>query len=119
MAQFKAQIQSYADASSFLGGKISRRIAHNTTVRNIDGTIALIYHSTAVVEFHADGRILLNSGGWLTVTTKQRINEVLPSPYRVYQKSHEWFLYDRARDISIPFSDGMTIHLQPEQVTGR
>jgi hypothetical protein len=34
----------------------------------------------------------LNSGGWRTSTTKDRINKY--SPVKVYQRKYEWYLQD-------------------------
>lgn len=41
--------------------------------RDVD-TIALRLHSTDVVTWHADGSMEVSTGGWNTVTTKDRIN---------------------------------------------
>ena len=60
------------------------------------------YHNTIVVEVTLEGIYTLRSGGWLTVTTKKRINEY--SPIRLHQKQFEWFLPDGTE-----FYDGMQV----------
>jgi len=46
----------------------------NNTVLYVDGDLAAVrLHQTDVVTFYADGRIELNSGGWQTATTRDRI----------------------------------------------
>jgi hypothetical protein len=51
--------------------------------------IAVRLHSTHIVKFYEDGRVTLHTGGWRTVTTKDRINEFITG--RVYQKNHDWY----------------------------
>lgn len=67
------------------------------------------YHETIIVEQSAD-QIRLNTGGWYTSTTKQRINEALSElqiPYRIYQKRGQWYVYNQTK--TVPFYDGITI----------
>jgi len=79
-------MQSYTDAKAFLDGgrdKTSRPIANNTRVESRDGgKIAVKYHATDVVTYFPDGRVRLNTGGWFTYTTKDRLNRF--SPARVW-----------------------------------
>jgi len=56
--------------------------------------------------FHPDGSVTLNSGGWKTRTTKERINDNLPDRWRIRQKDSLWTLGLRG----YPFADGITIH---------
>lgn len=46
--------------------------------------IAVQLHATDVVTFFLDGRIEVNTGGWDTVTTRDRINCYLDKPWHVY-----------------------------------
>ncbi|TET41459.1 MAG: hypothetical protein E3J60_04710 [Dehalococcoidia bacterium] len=67
---------------------------HATTISTIDGVTSVVYHSTAVVRFDKD-KIVLNSNGWHTQTTKNRMNQTSHQfglGYRVYQKDYEWFV---------------------------
>ncbi len=52
--------------------------------------VAIRYHATDVVTYHKDGRIVLNSGGYRTMTTKDRMN--CYSPASVYQESGLWYV---------------------------
>lgn len=36
--------------------------------------------------------IELSSGGWKTLTTKERLNRYLPNGFRLYQKNWEWYI---------------------------
>ena len=74
-----------------------------------NGINYVVYHKTAVVK-DTINEIILNSGGWETKTTKDRINAYAYEnnlPFRVYQKDFEWFVtYDNK---CYPFEDNMII----------
>ena len=79
---------------------------------------AVRYHQTNVVEFTPD-TITLNSGGWLTSTTKKRMNEVSDHyglGFHVSQENFKWWVDVRGlfygSTIPVPFSDGMTFKRQ-------
>jgi hypothetical protein len=76
-------------------GQMNRISKNNTKVsHNADGSIAVRLHNTNVVTIE-NGTITLDSGGWKTVTTKARMNQVaneLNLPYRVFQEDHSWFV---------------------------
>jgi hypothetical protein len=61
-------------------------------------------HSTNVVTFHSNGRIVFDSGGWKTPTTKQRMCEF--SPARVSQSRGAWNI--SIGGVSASFADGVT-----------
>jgi hypothetical protein len=68
----------------------------NTKVRFHDGRTIVRLHSTDIVDVDTtDNTITLNTGGWNTVTTKERMNAVLSafnSPYRVHQRDFQWYV---------------------------
>lgn len=59
--------------------------------------IALRYHSTDIVTFHADGSKVLHTGGWYTVTTLQRLREY-GSRHIVSRGQDGWAVWSRPRD---------------------
>ena len=82
---------------------------HATTIFTDDNITYVVYHKTAVVKFN-DDIITLNSGGWETKTTKDRMNQTAVEhylPYRVYQKYYEWYVI--VEDKIYPFIDGFTM----------
>jgi hypothetical protein len=93
MAKSKYSIKSFADAQSAFECSKTGKITHNTwIVRENDGaSYAVVFHRTKIVRYHFDGRIQLNSGGYQTVTTKQRMNRF--SPLKIGQTNFEWFVY--------------------------
>ena len=73
----------------------SRIIGNNTLgVFYKDGTEAIRFHNTDIL-FVKDGIVTLNSGGWKTATTKDRINGFLRHfdvPFYIQQRNHQWFI---------------------------
>lgn len=111
MARFKASIQSYEQARDFLGNRQERKLAHNTTVRMsfaVAEAVEVVLHRTPVVTFYADGRVRLDSGGYRTRTTADRIRQLLPPGYDLRQRDFGWFLA-RTGQPSIVFTDGMIL----------
>lgn len=70
-------------------------------------------HKTNVVTFLNTGHIVLRTGGYRSLTTKQRMNQFLPGEYSVFQKDWEWFVSHRRSSredgVIIPFFDGMRL----------
>ncbi len=100
-------------------------IANNTRIlprTNASGNsdMAIRLHATDVLTFHTDGTITLDSGGWRTVTTKDRINRFLPGTLNVWSDRGTWKLYvghgeDRT---AVEFFDGMRITPEGEVLNG-
>jgi len=69
--------------------------SHKTTIFTDDsGFINVVYHSTPVVKFN-DQKIILDTGGWYSNTTKLRMNQASNQfnlGYRVFQKKGKWFI---------------------------
>lgn len=94
---------TFSQCAEKLGSRASRKIGNNTYLHRLDAdTIALRLHATDVVTFRP-GTVTLDSGGWRTVTTKDRLNYVLP----VYSEKGTWYVggYKEAR---IVYFDGIT-----------
>ena len=81
----------------------------NTEVRFHDGRTIVRLHSTDIVDVDTtDNTITLNTGGWNTVTTKERMNAVLSafdSLYRVYQRDFQWYVQMQYYHCQYCFSD--------------
>lgn len=83
----------YKSADEKLQGRCqqSRKMGNNTYLHRDGGdSISLRLHSTDVVTWYRNGDIKLNTGGWNTVTTRDRINEY--SPWRVTSEREQLFL---------------------------
>jgi len=67
---------------------------HKTNIFEDENFTYVIYHSTAVVKYDFD-KIILNTGGWRTSTTKTRMNQSSNQfnlGFQVYQKDFDWFV---------------------------
>lgn len=65
-----------------------------TTVAEVDGWMVCTYHDTAVARWKGN-RVILNSGGYLTATTKRRMNEVgdyYGLSFVVFSVKKKWFV---------------------------
>lgn len=81
MATLTAEIRSYDVAVRFLDGRETRKLGNNTYVEvpdYADDIIGVRLHATVIVTYHRDGRIILNTGGWNTPTTRDRLNQLTP-----------------------------------------
>ena len=82
---------------------------HKTNIVVLHGLTNIVYHSTPVVQFN-DDRIILNSGGWETATTKTRMNQASHEyglGFEVYQVNFTWYVDYKGE--TIPFTDGMKL----------
>lgn len=87
-----------------------RKLANNTYAIRRGDDIAVRLHETDVLTFHADRpKVTYQTGGWWTVTTKDRINRFGPHLWQVWSNRGTWFLH--GPDISDPFRfwDGLTL----------
>jgi hypothetical protein len=103
----------YAKADALLQGrcKARRKVANNTYLRReAEGIIALRLHDTDVLTFiKADDaypeRVKYDTGGWRTVTTKDRINRF--GPAGVYVSSNRGIWYATGEASVVVFNEGM------------
>jgi len=97
---------THYEATQMVYGKTkrnSRKVGNNTYAEILpDGSVGITLHSTMVVRIHPDNSATLNTGGWYSSTTKDRMNKY--SPVRVYQRKGEWYLND-----GTPYVDGMQV----------
>lgn len=90
------EILNYQQAENYLssGRNPFRRttLDANTYLQKMPlGEIQVILYGTPVVTYWPDGRIILYSGGFRTVTTKRRMN-AYQNQVRVFQHNFEWFV---------------------------
>lgn len=100
---------THAEAVNMVKGKRNakrRKVGNNTYAEILhDNSVGIMLHSTYVVKIHEDNTYTLQTGGWQTVTTKDRINQY--SPVRVYQRNYEWFVKINGKEY--PFMEGMVV----------
>lgn len=118
MAEFREN-RTKADLMQGIEGVASsRKCTGRSTVRytTSDGTEHIKYHDTVVLETRKDGSIRLDSGGFRTVTTKDRMNEY-QNIVRISQMRGEWTAHTKAG--SFPFVDGMEFRKNGQLVGGQ
>lgn len=93
------QPKTWEDADTLLGDRDSMKIGNNTWLhRSYVGDsedILVRLHSTYIIRYWGPNssnpkHVTLHSGGYRTVTTKQRMN--LLTNVRVTQENYEWFV---------------------------
>ena len=83
-------------------------IGNNTwLILNDDDSVAVRLHQTDIITYRPDGSIILDTGGWETVTTKARMNEYLDHP-RVGSERGVWTISSGGIDYF--YQDGMVIN---------
>ena len=108
---------SYSEAREMLkrGKNGQKKLANNTYLHSVDEkTVAVRLHDTDIVTIHSNGRYTLNSGGWHTSTTKDRINGY--SPARVFARKGVWYLTVNGQEYG--FKDGITVDGNGKVVSG-
>jgi hypothetical protein len=68
-----------------------------------EGILNVVYHATHVVRSFPSGKIVLDTGGWRTVTTKARMNQAANQfklGYSVFQKDFDWFVAWKGKTLS-------------------
>lgn len=75
-------------------------------VRESDRAYVVRHHFTDIIVTHKDGTTELDTGGWRSKTTRERIER--HSPYRIWTDDGDWFLMDAGGDMC-PFDDGMVM----------
>lgn len=100
-------VDSFADAEDALNGRNSKKIGNNTYLKRRGDKIAVQLHNTDVVTFTQNGEYILDTGGYFSNTTKDRLNRYTPSYIDIYQRDYEWFVDvgEETRD----FENGMRI----------
>lgn len=80
-----------------------------TSIKTENGKTAITYHSTDVVTFD-EKSITLNTSGWFTNTTKNRMNQTsnqFDLEFCVFQKNGNWFV--EFQGTTVEFENGMTL----------
>lgn len=93
----------YKTASELIkGGRNGRKkLANNTYLMPVKSGIAVRLHDTDIVTIHPNNDCTLNTGGWMTKTTKERISRY--SPVLIHQTNGIWYVKGQV------FTDGMKV----------
>ena len=80
---------TYDGYDKYLGRKNRRKLSHNVYVVRDSEDITIVFHWTAILRYSPDGWVVLNSGGYQTMTTKVNLNQY--SDCSVWQDKHTWY----------------------------
>jgi len=82
-------------------------IANNTRLLKDGDDYIIRLHRTDIVRINPDNIYTVNTGGWQTVTTKERLNRYLP--IGIYQEKHIWYTGSWRKEWKDkrPFFEGM------------
>lgn len=89
---------------------VSLKRKGNTSIRTVGDDTIVRYYQTDIVAFD-DRRIVLDSGGWRTVSTKDRMNQASREfglEFDVYQQDFVWYIAFAGKPAR-PFRDGITL----------
>lgn len=64
---------------------------HTYAERRDNGAIAVKFWETDILLWRPDGSCVVNTGGFHTVTTKDRLNQFLPLGVGIFQRNGIWF----------------------------
>jgi hypothetical protein len=104
----------FQNALDFLNGKTRRKIKANTYLEVLDdNTLGVLYHQTYILKINKDQTFTLNTGGWNTVTTRERMRRAIAlfnpmSKNYVFTKKGELFFQETAKQ-AVEFFDGMIV----------
>lgn len=93
--------------------KGQKKIGNNTYLIDRGTHFAVKLHNTEVVELYANGDVKLNSNGWETSTTKDRITTF--SPFRIQQKKGLWSVWSGKQFLAL-FQDGMKLNFKGKRI---
>lgn len=83
--------------------KLPKSVMHKTTLRKLDdGSIAIRHHETDVVVARPDGSFVLDTGGWMSLTTRLRLNA-----FKIWQQ--KGLLWMDCAGKTVLFRDGVII----------
>ena len=110
-------VQTFSEAAAALGNRDRLKVANNTYLNRRGDDIAVTFHDTDVVTYHPSGSVTLSTGGYQSMTTKERLNRFTHCSVQSV-KGRWWVRSPRPYDWSVPFVENMTIHpdYAPEMV---
>lgn len=109
-------IRTYAEAAAALSNRQARKVGNNTTLERNAGNIELKLHGSAIVIYQPDGAIVLDTCGWPTRTTIDRLNTFGPRGWVVSSDKKKLVIWERASGYQaskMPFLDGCTFTPSP------
>jgi len=109
MAYTKGQVDKQVQESKSDNVIATQKISKSARVTKYkSGKIIIKLYNTDIAIIDKD-KIILNSGGYRTHTTKARINQFLPSSISLFQKGYNWYIR-QGQDVK-DFFDGIVLSI--------
>ena len=96
----------------------ARMIGRNTLEHYNAGVRCVIFHQTTILRFPARGGFEIDTGGWNTTTTRDRINRSLPPGWRIYTEQGTLYLHDYNFRAPVPFHQHIRVLAPRHPVLG-
>ena len=96
MSKIRLNFLTLSDCERLLKSKDSKKLKNNTYLikdNYQENTYHVRYWSTDILTISEEGWFY-RTGGYETVTTKERLNQLLPAGYYISQKNFVWYLSD-------------------------
>jgi len=110
-----ASVVDYKSADNYLGKKSERPLAPNTRIVRSETDIFIRLYKTEIVRYKKNGDVVLNTDGYRTLTTRNRINEF--TPFSVIQTNNIWHVKCDGSDW-VGFKDGITYNHRSKAFEG-
>ena len=109
---------TYDEARKTLKGRETKKLARNTYLREEPGRMVIKFWDTDIITIDGTNLYTLNSGGYRTLTTKERFNTFTPA--RIGQERGLWYVYKGRYPecTKLPFADGIQVDSYGEVITG-
>ena len=102
---------TFEDAQRMLGTRDTKKLARNTWLRAEDGNMVVKFWDTDIITIDPQDIYTLDSGGYHTATTKERLNDLTPA--RIWQDRGLWYVANK-----VPFADGIRVDYSGNVVDG-
>jgi len=102
---------TYVEAKRLLAKRPIRKLARNTYLRAEGEDVVVKFWDTDIITIDKEGIYTLNTSGYRTLTTKDRLNEF--GPARVSQEKGIWYIRDAV------FADGIKLSADGKVLSGQ
>jgi len=108
----RGELTSYDDCADRLGSRDKRKLRHSVWLVRDVADITVVHHTTPIIRYRPDGSIVLDCGGYRSVSTKANLTRY--TDLAVWQKDFTWYVSDGIESEKI-FVNGMTFAGQPSR----
>ena len=106
--------RTFADADRMLGKRAQKRLLNNTyAVRGGDGRVNIIHHNSIIGAFDPDGSVMLTNAGYGSVSTRERLNAMVPAGVGFVQRDYAQMIAQRHQGKE-HLTPGGTVQIAPD-----